>query len=63
MPEALSSAPGATATVPRWPPTSCQERAGSNPGGAATTFAEYPASTGTPHELPAGTGTRCRVTE
>ncbi len=37
-------------------------RSGSKPFGRATTLADVPASTGTPHESPAGTGKGCRVT-
>ena len=61
-PEALSSAPGACGTVSRWAPTTRRARPGRRPGGRATTFHVSPAPTGTPHELPAGTCSRCRCT-
>ena len=50
--------PGATATVSRCAPTSRYGAPGSNPFGRATTLADVPAPTGTPHESPAGTGKR-----
>ena len=62
MPDALSSAPGATATVSRWAPTRRYGDRASKPRGRATTLTDVPASTGTPHELPAGTGKDCRDT-
>ena len=62
MPDALSSAPGATATVSRWAPTTTYGDRASKPRGRATTLTDVPASTGTPHELPAGTGKDCRDT-
>ena len=62
MPDALSSAPRAAATVSRWAPTTTCCAAGSKPGGSATTFCDVPAPTGTPHESPAGTGTGVCVT-
>src|SRR5690349_4954355 len=62
MPEALSSAPGATATVSRCAPTTRYGDRASKPRGRATTLTDVPASTGTPHESPAGTGKVCRDT-
>ena len=46
----------------RCAPTTRCGSAGSNPGGVATTLAERPAGTLTPHDSPAGTSTRWRAT-
>ena len=62
MPDALSSAPGATATVSRWAPTTTYGDRASKARGRATTLTDVPASTGTPHELPADTGKDWRDT-
>src|SRR5690349_13093186 len=62
MPEALSSAPGATATVSRCAPTTRYGDRASKPRGCATTLTDVPAATGTPQESPAGTGKVCRDT-
>ncbi len=48
--------PGACGTVSRWAPTTRCGRRGSKPGGVAITLTDVPASTGTPQELPPGTG-------
>ena len=59
-PEALSSAPGETATESRCAPMMRYGFDRSSPGGSATMLDDKPASTGTPHESPAGTRTSVR---
>jgi hypothetical protein len=57
MPEALSSAPGATGTVSRCAPTTTYGLRASKFFGSAITLTEVPLRTGVPHETPDGTRT------
>src|SRR6478735_12552289 len=63
MPDALSSAPGACGTVSRCPPTSSHGRPGTTSPRVTTRLTEGPAGTGTPYDVTAGVGNRCRSTD